>query len=425
MAAKLIKGLTLAVLIIAAVGALAINLVKPTTMDGIVYDLNPMAETDIVQTVKVNPANGRDIVIQRWSEAEEEWVDAGAVEMPDEKEASVEVKFPDDWKTLAFSKWRFVINRSFTAKEYESEPITVTTGNIAEIKKLKAKAAIVMCVTDGNKILFDLNANEQLPNASTTKLMTAMVSMDKLAGDEEIKFSQKAVETPDGNMWVEKGDKFTAEDLWNTLLIQSSNDASVAIAEGTSGSVKKFVKAMNAKAKELGCENTHFKNPHGLDTDGHYSSCYDLALIDIAAMKYDKIREILLKEKYEFTSTNHPERENYADTTNDLILEGYKGHLGGKTGWDTLSGGCFVGMYEYGGKQYVTVVLGSDKRFTDTKRLYKYIRDYYSGGEAPGKVGIQPDTGETEEEVEIFDIEDLGGSSEEEEEDDEDLSDAA
>ena len=243
MAAKLIKGLTLAVLIIAAVGALAINLVKPTTMDGIVYDLNPMAETDIVQTVKVNPANGRDIVIQRWSEAEEEWVDAGAVEMPDEKEASVEVKFPDDWKTLAFSKWRFVINRSFTAKEYESEPITVTTGNIAEIKKLKAKAAIVMCVTDGNKILFDLNANEQLPNASTTKLMTAMVSMDKLAGDEEIKFSQKAVETPDGNMWVEKGDKFTAEDLWNTLLIQSSNDASVAIAEGTSGSVKKFVKA--------------------------------------------------------------------------------------------------------------------------------------------------------------------------------------
>ena len=278
MAAKLIKGLTLAVLIIAAVGALAINLVKPTTMDGIVYDLNPMAETDIVQTVKVNPANGRDIVIQRWSEAEEEWVDAGAVEMPDEKEASVEVKFPDDWKTLAFSKWRFVINRSFTAKEYESEPITVTTGNIAEIKKLKAKAAIVMCVTDGNKILFDLNANEQLPNASTTKLVTAMVSMDKLAGDEEIKFSQKAVETPDGNMWVEKGDKFTAEDLWNTLLIQSSNDASVAIAEGTSGSVKKFVKAMNAKAKELGCENTHFKNPHGLDTDGHYSSCYDSRL---------------------------------------------------------------------------------------------------------------------------------------------------
>lgn len=367
----------LVLLVLSTAGSYMLLTRKATTFAQVPETLNPKAGTDVTLSVRVTPAQGRTITLQRYNRKTKKWVTKAEFRAGKGKTARVRVTLPDGWDRNVRSTWRLSASDTLTAKAAKSRRIRLTAKNIADVPGLTSKAAVVMAVDD-KMVLYDRYMNRRLPNASTTKLVSAMVSMDHANGSETVTISDNVVNTKDGNLYKKKGDQFRMSDLWTAMLVMSSNDAAEAVAEGSLGSEDAFVDAMNEKVRKLGCRNTHFENPHGLDEDGHYSTAYDLALIDIAAMKYEKIPPILKIVKTEINARNTSERLNYITTTNRLMKEGYPGHLGGKTGSTDNAGNCFVGMYEYQGKRYVTCVLNSKNRWEDTVRLYTYIQKYYA-----------------------------------------------
>ena len=160
-----------------------------------------------------------------------------------------------------------------------------------EPPSVTARAAIVLDQTTG-RILFSKNAYEQLPMASTTKIMTAILAIESGRLDETVTVSEYASLVEGSSIDLEAGEKKTLEELLYGLILQSGNDAAVAIAEHLSGSVEEFAKAMTARSRELGANGTSFANPHGLNDENHYTTAYDLALIASHAMSLPKFREV-------------------------------------------------------------------------------------------------------------------------------------
>ena len=164
--------------------------------------------------------------------------------------------------------------------------------------------------------------------------------------------------------------------LYAALLL-SDNGSATALAEHTAGSERAFASMMNEKAEELGCENTHFVNPHGLDENDHYSTARDLALIGSYAMNNSQFRKIVKTKKYSFRTLKKKKLYSF-ETTNKLLGE-IAGVAGVKTGTTENAGCCFVGAYRHKGKYYITAVLGAKKnaqRWEDTKTLIRYIKTY-------------------------------------------------
>lgn len=149
---------------------------------------------------------------------------------------------------------------------------------------ITAQAYFLLDVDTG-RVLAQKNANQQLFPASTTKMMTCLVAVENAPLNKIITVSQRAANTGESGIGVLAGEQFTLSDLIQAALIKSANDACVAIAEGVGGSQDAFVKMMNAKAKELGCRNTHFMNPHGLHDPNHYTTAHDLAVIGKALLR--------------------------------------------------------------------------------------------------------------------------------------------
>jgi len=359
----------------AAIIVSVVFLLRPVTkVTGIRLSANPSAEQAYSQTIKITPARSRSVKVQQYNAKDKKWVTRSTIRIGAGDTEKVKITFPSEWKNSTYSTWRIFVPASVKGTAYTGKAIRFTVYNRAKIKNLIAKRAVIMRM-DNKKVLYDKNMNQRCNNASTTKMLTAAVSMENADGNKVVTISKAAANTEDGCLWLKKKDKFYLKDLWTAMLLASANDAAAAVAEGTAGTQAAFMKMVNQKAKELGCRNTHFVNPHGLDTYGHYSSAYDLALINIEAMKNEPFRKIVLKKKYRFNSLKK-DRENFVKSTNELILENYKGHLGGKTGTTDLGGLCFSGVYQYKGVKYVTVVLGSSSRWSDTKKLFHYIRKY-------------------------------------------------
>ena len=158
-----------------------------------------------------------------------------------------------------------------------------------------AKSAIMIEASTG-KVIFEKNANESLPMASMTKMMTLLIIMENidngnLKWDEKVTTSEYAASMGGSQIFLEVGEEMTVEDLVKGICIGSGNDAAVAMAERIGGTEEEFVKMMNDKAKELGLKNTNFVNACGLDDDNHYSSAYDMAMIAKELVKYEKILE--------------------------------------------------------------------------------------------------------------------------------------
>src|SRR5699024_7878654 len=163
--------------------------------------------------------------------------------------------------------------------------------NLAE----DAESAILM-ERDTGEILFDKNAEEKLPPASMTKVMTLLLIMEQLENgnltyEETVRVSERAASMGGSQIFLEEGEEMTVEDLLKGVAIASGNDASVALAERISGSEDAFVKKMNEKVKELGLKNTKFQNATGLPADDHYSTSYDMAMIAKELLKYESITE--------------------------------------------------------------------------------------------------------------------------------------
>ena len=267
----------------------------------------------------------------------------------------------------------------------ESAPLALTEDD------LYAKACIVMEASTGN-VLFSYEADTQLYPASTTKIMTLLLALERGGLDQEITIPACAADVPKDSSLVPvyEGEQMPFLDLLYGMMIRSGNDAANAVAEHISGSVPAFVELMNQKAQELGCENTHFTNPHGLHDENHYTTPRDLMKIAEYAMKNETFASIVKIDKTVLPATNM-RSETTISTTNHLISRWrnvdyyYEGAIGIKTGSTTPAGLCLVSGVQSGELTYITVVMGAEEgedgslgSFTETIKLLDYAKSGFS-----------------------------------------------
>lgn len=200
------------------------------------------------------------------------------------------------------------------------------------------------------------NPDERRPMASTTKIMTALVALD--AEDREIVVSERAASAGEAEIGLVAGERLTLAELLPGLLVRSANDAAIAVAEGVAGSVEAFVARMNERADELGLENTHFANPHGLDAPGHYSSPADLLTLARTAMRDPRFVRIVRSTEAAFPPA--PDGAPRSARTTNHLLEDYPGAIGVKTGFTAGAGLVLVGAAERDGRRIYAVVMGSE-----------------------------------------------------------------
>jgi D-alanyl-D-alanine carboxypeptidase (penicillin-binding protein 5/6) len=244
--------------------------------------------------------------------------------------------------------------------------------------RITATAAILIDAGTG-EILFSHNANARLPMASTTKIMTALVVLEHLDLDTEVTVSANAVATIGSKTMLVRGEVLTVEQLLNALLVVSGNDAGVALAEATAGSVEGFVEMMNAKAKTLGLSNTHFVNPCGLHKTKHFSSAKDLATLAQYALKNPVFSRIVDTRLFDLppipaTPPSTEETLRKFDNQNEL-LHRYAWVTGVKTGSTPYAKYCLVASGTVEGVSLIAVVLGAEEdatRWNEAKALFDY-----------------------------------------------------
>jgi D-alanyl-D-alanine carboxypeptidase (penicillin-binding protein 5/6) len=264
-----------------------------------------------------------------------------------------------------------------TAAYSESAPpaITVTatfpSGEPTQ-PELTSKAALVIDADTG-QVLFAKNADERLPMASTTKIMTAILVLESLDLNTEVLVSRKAHFQSGSVVGLNTFDEFTVEQLSYWMLVFSGNDAAVALAEKTAGSETRFVAKMNEKAKAMGLANTHFTNANGLNETGHYSSCSDLATMARYAMKNETFRKIVITTVYDLP---HPGAYTPEEPKNsNALLTKYDWVTGVKTGSTPAAGYCMVASGTRDGISLVAVQLGAKDdatRWAEVEALFEY-----------------------------------------------------
>ncbi|WZL74928.1 D-alanyl-D-alanine carboxypeptidase [Clostridiaceae bacterium 35-E11] len=233
----------------------------------------------------------------------------------------------------------------------------------ANTNNISASSAIVMDVKTG-RILFEKNINQKKPMASTTKIMTALLALEKTPLEEIIKVPRNAVGVEGSSIYLQYDEKLSMKDLLYGLMLRSGNDAATAVAVHVSGSVEKFSDLMNKRARELGAINTNFMNPHGLHNASHYTTAYDLALITREALKNKNFSEIVQTKLWV------AEREGYKYFYNkNKILSQYAGGNGVKTGYTKAAGRCLVTSATRNGMQLLCVVLNAPNWFQDSYQL--------------------------------------------------------
>lgn len=223
-------------------------------------------------------------------------------------------------------------------------------------------------------ILYEKNAMARIPIASLTKLMTAAIILEENDPNDIVTVSQKAASESGSRMGLYAGEKITVRNLFYGLMIESGNDAALALAEHNAGSEKAFIEKMNTNAKKLGLEDTYYKNTNGLDAAGAYSSARDLVALSSHILKDESIREVVRQSTASVSSENGDEHE----LINTNILLGQMGIKGFKTGKTPLAGECLITLADSpDGHEILTVVLGSENRFIDTKILVDWIYRAY------------------------------------------------
>lgn len=247
--------------------------------------------------------------------------------------------------------------------------LTLLTASWAGAPTLQARAAILMDAETG-QVLYAKNAHQKLPPASLTKIMTAIVVLERCRLDDSVKASPRAVNAQPSSMHLRVGEEVKVRDLLYALMLRSANDAAVALAEHTAGSVEAFAQLMNTKAQELGAKNTHFVNPHGLHHPKHLSTAYDLALITRYAMEHATFREIVKTPYYIVERSLN--QEDLWMVNKAKFLEQYPYAEGVKTGYTNPAGFCFAGAAYKDGRRLITVVLNSPQREADTIALMEH-----------------------------------------------------
>lgn len=272
----------------------------------------------------------------------------------------------------------------------ENEVKEISVETIAEEQKepvLNARAAVIYD-RKTKEIIWGKNENEKKAMASTTKIMTAIVVLEKGNLSDVVTISKKAANTGGSRLKINTNDKISVLDLLYGLMLRSGNDAAVALAEYVGGSIEGFAKLMNKKAIEIGLKNTHFVTPHGLDNIEHYTTAYELAVLTDYAMQNEKFSKIV-NTKNTTISINGVARNIY--NTNEL-LGTINGVNGVKTGFTNNAGRCLVTSCTRNGNQIITVVLGCDAkkyRTSDSIKLIEYAFKNYTRVNIEEKVKIE------------------------------------
>ena len=252
----------------------------------------------------------------------------------------------------------------------ETEEIIETVAGISEIPKINSRYAVII-ERNSKAILYGKNELTKTKMASTTKIMTAIVVIENTNLNEIVEISSKAAGTGGSRLKIKKGDKISVQDLLYGLMLRSGNDAAVALAEYVGGSINGFAELMNKKALELGLNNTHFETPHGLDSDNHYTTPYELAILTDYALNNENFTKIVGTKSCTILINNIPRA---IGNTNELL--GYlNGVYGVKTGFTNGAGRCLVTSIKRGDMDIICVVLGADTkkiRTTDSVKLIEY-----------------------------------------------------
>lgn len=253
------------------------------------------------------------------------------------------------------------------------DAIEVTASNVSELPKTNSRRYIVYDRISKSMII-GKNEDVKSAMASTTKIMTTIVILEKADLNETVTVSAKAGGTGGSRLGLKRGDKASVRDLLYGLMLRSGNDAAVALAEHVGGSVKEFAELMNEKAIELGLTNTHFVTPHGLDDANHYTTALELAKLTDYAMNNETFSKIVGTKSITIYINNQPRQIN---NTNEL-LGVLNGVVGVKTGFTNNAGRCLVTETKRNNMDIITIVLGADTKKDRTKDSVNLIEYTYS-----------------------------------------------
>lgn len=257
-----------------------------------------------------------------------------------------------------------------------------STSKCKEAINLHACASILIDRETG-RVLYGENHFEKRAMASTTKIMTTIVALENGNVEDLVAVSSKAAAQPKVKLYIKKGEKYRLQDLLYALMLQSSNDVAVAIAEHIGGDVETFCDMMTAKAQEIGAYNTSYKTPNGLDAVGHFSTAYDLALITRYALENEDFVRIINTPAWQISKGNGNTRDISVNNKN-RFLNSYSGAYGVKTGFTSQAGYCFVGAAKQNDMDLIAVVLGSGWypyktwKWMDTSKLMNYGFRHYA-----------------------------------------------
>ena len=278
-------------------------------------------------------------------------------------------------------------------------PQTVDMTPVAEEPaELYALSAVLMDGESG-RVLYEKDGERPLANASTTKVLTCIVALENSSGDDYVQVSQNAASQPEVKLGLQKGEQYYLEDLLYSLMLKSHNDTAVAIAEHCGGSVEGFARMLNRKAKQIGCKDTYFITPNGLDAEDengkHHTTAKDLALIMRYAVKNETFLHIAQTRDYTFSEITG--KRTFSVHNANAFLDMRDGVLAGKTGYTSQAGYCYVCAWEKEGKIFIVSLLGcgwpnhKTYKWSDTEKLldfgdYNYEYETYWKEPQTGKI---------------------------------------
>ncbi len=281
--------------------------------------------------------------------------------------------------------------------------------------QIYSSGSVLMDASTG-KVLIQKDMNKQLYPASTTKILTAIIAIEKLDLSSTLTASRSAVMSiPSGysNAGIKVGESLNVNDLLEMFLIHSANEVGYIFAEEISGNIENFANLMNQKATELGCINTHFTNPSGIHDINHYSTAYDMALIARYCMKNETFRNIVNKKSCKFSATDLYPEERYFKNTNSLLDPSnryyYEYAIGIKTGFTTQAKNCLIAGAQKNGIELIAVMLGAEAtengqsgRYIDAKNLFDFgfenykVKQFLQEGTKIAEIKIKNATKETQ-----------------------------
>ncbi|MBI4639708.1 MAG: D-alanyl-D-alanine carboxypeptidase [Candidatus Tectomicrobia bacterium] len=235
--------------------------------------------------------------------------------------------------------------------------------------EITAKAAVIIDLLTG-EVLFARNPHLRLPPASTTKIMTALIALEMGRFNQIIQVSKMAASAPASKVYLRENELITLHDLLYAILLNSANDASVALAEGLAGSEERFAQMMTQRAKQLGALNTNFTNASGLPAEDHYSTAYDMATLMRYAVTHNTDLSKIMMTKTAMIGEDYRGKRGLRN--HNKLLWSFEGARGGKTGYTKAAQHCFVGSAKQGDSHLIVALLGSRNLWSDVRKLLAF-----------------------------------------------------